>query len=119
MSVIIQLDYRDARPIYVQIKDGVKRMIATGAMAPGERLPGIRELAATLSINPNTIARAYKELEQEGYIHSVTGKGSFVSEDTTAAAAQKEQAMQHFDSAVRELLSLGVDLEELKRRLEK
>ncbi|MBQ9980823.1 MAG: GntR family transcriptional regulator [Oscillospiraceae bacterium] len=116
---MIQLDYRDARPIYVQIKDGVKRMIATGALAPGERLPGIRELAANLSINPNTIARAYKELEQEGYIYSVGGKGSFVSQETTAADAQKEQAMQRFDSAARELLSLGVDVEELIRRLEK
>ena len=76
---MLTLNYRDSRPIYEQIKDGLRRMIVTSAMAQDEKLPSVRALATQLSINPNTIQRAYNELEQEGYIYSVAGKGSFVS----------------------------------------
>ena len=75
---MLTLNYRDSRPIYEQIKDGLRRMIVTGAMAQDEKLPSVRALATQLSINPNTIQRAYNELEAEGYIYSVAGKGSFV-----------------------------------------
>ena len=75
---MICLNYRDSRPIYEQIKDGLKKLIVSGAMAPGEKLPSVRALAQQLSINPNTIQRAYNELENEGYIYSIAGKGSFV-----------------------------------------
>lgn len=116
---MIQLDYRDARPIYIQIMDGVKRLIVSGALSPGERLPGIRELAAMLSINPNTIAHAYKELEAEGYTCSVGGKGSFVSQGDEAANAHKAQLLEEFDRAAKALGAFGVGAEELKRRLDK
>ena len=76
---MLTLNYRDSRPIYEQIKDGLRRMIVTSAMAQDEKLPSVRAMATQLSINPNTIQRAYNELEQEGYIYSVAGKGSFVS----------------------------------------
>ena len=76
---MLTLNYRDSRPIYEQIKDGLRRMIVTGAMAQDEKLPSVRALATQLSINPNTIQRAYNELEAEGYIYSVAGKGSFSS----------------------------------------
>ena len=76
---MLTLNYRDSRPIYEQIKDGLRRMIVTGAMAQDEKLPSVRALATQLSINPNTIQRAYNELEAEGYIYSVAGKGRFVS----------------------------------------
>ena len=76
---MLTLNYRDSRPIYEQIKDGLRRMIVTGAMKQDEKLPSVRSLATQLSINPNTIQRAYNELEAEGYIYSVAGKGSFVS----------------------------------------
>ena len=72
---MLTLNYRDSRPIYEQIKDGLRRMIVTGAMAQDEKLPSVRALATQLSINPNTIQRAYNELEAEGYIYSVAGKG--------------------------------------------
>ena len=65
---MLTLNYRDSRPIYEQIKDGLRRMIVTGAMAQDEKLPSVRALATQLSINPNTIQRAYNELEAEGYI---------------------------------------------------
>ena len=65
---MLTLNYRDSRPIYEQIKDGLRRMIVTGAMAQDEKLPSVRALATQLSINPNTIQRAYNELEAEGYL---------------------------------------------------
>ena len=77
---MIQLNYRDSKPIYEQIKDGLKRLAITGAIATDEKLPSVRELASQLAINPNTIAKAFRELEQEGYIYTITGRGSFAAE---------------------------------------
>ena len=74
---MLTLNYRDSRPIYEQIKDGLRKLIVTGAIAPDEKLPSVRSLAMELAINPNTIQRAYAELETEGFIYSVPGKGSF------------------------------------------
>ena len=65
---MISLNYRDARPIYEQIKNGLKRLIVTGALKEGDKLPSVRSLATELAINPNTIQKAYNELENEGYI---------------------------------------------------
>ena len=104
---MISLNYRDSRPIYEQIRDGLRKLIVTGALSADEKLPSVRALAAQLAINPNTIQRAYNELEGEGYIYSVPGKGSFA-----AANAGAELLTQ-----VRELLSelryLGVSQQEL------
>lgn len=72
---MISLNYRDARPIYEQIKNGLKRLIVTGALKEGDKLPSVRSIATELAINPNTIQKAYNELENEGYIYSVPGKG--------------------------------------------
>ncbi len=76
---MISLNYRDGRPIYEQIKDGLRQLIVTGALREGEKLPSVRTLASSLAINPNTIQRAYTELESEGYIYSIAGKGSFAA----------------------------------------
>ena len=77
---MIHLDYRDARPIYEQVKDGLRKLMVTGALRGGDKLPSVRTLAMELAINPNTIQRAYSQLEAEGYIVSVSGKGNFVEE---------------------------------------
>ena len=77
---MIHLDYRDGRPIYCQIVESFQQQIRSGILKSGERLPSVRELAAELVINPNTIQRAYRELESQGWIVSVTGKGSFVAQ---------------------------------------
>ena len=77
---MVTINYRDGRPIYEQVKDDLRRLVVTGAMQPGEKLPSVRELAVSLAINPNTIQRAYHELESEGYIVSVPGKGSFCAQ---------------------------------------
>ena len=77
---MISINYRDPRPIYEQVKDGFRQLILSGVLKPDEKLPSVRELAGELAINPNTIQRAYRELEQEGCVCSVPGKGSFVSD---------------------------------------
>ena len=83
---MISLNYRDSRPIYEQIRDGLRKLIVTGALSADEKLPSVRALAAQLAINPNTIQRAYNELEGEGYIYSVPGKGSFAAAYAAADA---------------------------------
>ena len=110
---MISLNYRDSRPIYEQIKDGLRKLIVTGAMAPDEKLPSVRALATQLSINPNTIQRAYNELEGEGYIYSVPGKGSFASGSMDADAARRKELLTRVRELVTELRYLGVTDEEL------
>ena len=87
---MISINYRDPRPIYEQIQSELRRLMLTGALPPGSRLPSVRELAGQLAINPNTIQRAYRELEADGYILSVAGKGSFVAQVDQIAEQQKK-----------------------------
>ena len=110
---MISLNYRDSRPIYEQIRDGLRKLIVTGAMQPDEKLPSVRALAQQLSINPNTIQRAYNELESEGYIYSVPGKGSFASGDTGAEERRKQELLAQLRELTAELKYLGVSGEEL------
>lgn len=79
MITIIPIDLRSPKPIYEQIRDNIKHLIITGALKQDEKLPSIRELAQSTSINPNTIQKAMRELETEGFIYTVPGRGSFVS----------------------------------------
>ena len=74
---MISINYRDQRPVYEQIVDGFKKLIMTGLIKKDEKMPSVRELASQYAINPNTIQRAYRDLENDGYIYSVPGKGSF------------------------------------------
>ncbi len=111
---MISLNYRDSRPIYEQIKDGLRKLIVTGAMAPDEKLPSVRSLATQLSINPNTIQRAYNELENEGYIYSVPGKGSFAAGNAGADEARRKELKDKVRELVAELRYLGVSQEELQ-----
>ena len=115
---MIQLNYRDSRPIYEQIREGLRRLVITGAIATDEKLPSVRELASELAINPNTIQRAYRELETEGYIYTVSGKGSFAAEQSDVNGRRNEALLKEFDEIVRELLYLSGDKEALIRRIE-
>ena len=92
---MISLDYRDSRPLYQQVKDSLRRMMLTGLLPPDEKLPSVRSLATQLAINPNTIQRAYSELEAEGYIYSQEKRGYYVSpvqRPLTAPAHRQEAA---------------------------
>ena len=110
---MISLNYRDSRPIYEQIKDGLRKLIVTGALGTGEKLPSVRSLATQLSINPNTIQRAYNELEGEGYIYSVPGQGSFAAGNTGADEARRKELTEKLRELAAELKYLGVTGEEL------
>ena len=114
---MIHINFRDARPIYEQVRDGFRQLILTGVLPADSKLPSVRELAAELAINPNTIQRAYRELEAEGYICSVPGRGSFVRQDDTAARARRAELLERWDGLTKELLQLGLTEEELALRL--
>lgn len=104
---MISINPRDPRPIYLQIKEGLCRLILSGAVKTGERLPSVRELAGQLAINPNTIQRAYRELENDGFIYSVSGKGSFAAALAEVDAGRRSAKEQEFRAAAQELLRLG------------
>ena len=110
---MIHINFRDARPIYEQVKDGFCQLILSGALPPDYKLPSVRELASSLTINPNTIQRAYRTLEQEGYIVSVPGKGSFVCDGDQAARARRQELLERFDKLVKEMEQLGIPRRQL------
>ena len=115
---MIHLDYRDTRPIYSQITDSFREQILSGILCTGDKLPSVRELAGSLAINPNTIQRAYRELEMEGWIASVPGKGCFVCGIPGATQKQQKELLNTFDRTAGALLALGLTRQELISRLE-
>lgn len=114
---MVHLDYRDTRPIYIQILDGLKEQIATGVLLPGDKLPSVRELAASLAINPNTIQRSYKLLEMDGWIATMPGKGCFVSRNQKALQQEIDRWYAAFDEAAENLAALGITTEQLIEHL--
>ena len=114
---MVHLDYRDARPIYTQIVDNFKSQICAGILQSGEKLPSVRELAGQLAINPNTIQRAYETLEQEGYVYSVPGKGSFAAPRDGVDTQRRARLLEQWQALTRELLYLGVEAEDLRGRI--
>ena len=114
---MISINYRDPRPIYEQIQSELRRLMLTGALPPGSRLPSVRELAGQLAINPNTIQRAYRRLEAEGWIATVPGKGCFVWQVDQIAEQQKKQAVGAFLAAAQRLRALGLTQAQLTQLL--
>ena len=94
------------------------RSILTGVMQPEERLPSVRDLSSQLAVNPNTVQRAYRDLETEGYICSMAGKGSFVAPDKRVDQNRVELLLRQFDEAAAELRFMGFSVEELSRRIQ-
>ena len=107
------INYRDSRPIYEQIMDELRKMIISGVFAPDEKLPSVRELAQQLAINPNTIQRAYRELELTGYIYSVAGKGNFAAPRSDVDEGRRRALLERLSETARELRFLGVSDEEI------
>ena len=114
---MISLNYRDQRPIYEQVKDGLRHLVVTGALQAGDKLPSVRALASSLAINPNTIQRAYESLEAEGYLCTVAGKGSFAAPQAGINQARREELLRQFDETATELLFLGLTPAELAERI--
>ncbi len=115
---MLQLNYRDAKPIYEQIKEGIRYLLLSNAIAADEKLPSVRELASNLAINPNTIQRAYRELETEGYVYSKQGKGTFASATSFIHKTREQELLTVFDDVVTELFVLDVPKEKLEQRME-
>ena len=109
---MIHLDYRDNRPIYEQVRDGLRKLMVTGILRSGDKLPSVRALAMELAINPNTIQRAYAQLEAEGYILSVSGKGTFVAELDKQNRQRRAELEEKLRPVREELRSLGMTAEE-------
>ena len=110
---MIQLDFGDHRPLYEQICEKIKGLIISGVLVENDKIPYVREMAAILAINPNTIQKAYKELESEGYIYSVTAKGYFVTPRASTDVGKNAELLAKFSDTVRELMYLGKTKNEL------
>lgn len=115
---MIIIDYKDTRPIYEQIVERYKVLILKGAMQPDKQLPSVRNLAMELSINPNTIQKAYAELERQGFIYVIKGRGNFVSGDSGLVERRKRECIEQILALVREVLEIGMSKTELIREIE-
>lgn len=111
---MIILDYKDRRPIYEQIVERFQELMVTGVLEKDTQLPSVRSLAMELSINPNTIQRAYAELERQGYIYSVKGKGNFVAENSHIKESKREALCKQQEELAKEAFALGVERERLE-----
>ena len=117
---MIEIDYRDKRPIYEQIKEKLKNLIISGAIKENEKIPSVRELAAETAINPNTIQKAYKELENENYIYSVRAKGYFVSGvKEINDHINIDELKEHLKEVLNELYFLRMDYSEVIDEVDK
>ena len=115
---MIHLDYSSSNPIYLQIKENIKKLILSGGLKENESLPSVRTLASTLAINVNTVIRAYRELESEGYIYSIQGKGNFISKIDDIK--DKEHYLEEkLVSLIKEAREVNVDKKELIELIEK
>ena len=110
---MVTINYKDGRPFYEQVKEDLRRLVVSGVLRPGDKLPSVRELAGQLAINPNTIQRAYRELETEGYIVSVPGKGSFAAERESENDRRRAELLAQLAETVKELRWLGMTAEEI------
>ncbi|QAT43165.1 GntR family transcriptional regulator [Aminipila luticellarii] len=114
---MFQLDLKSRKTIYEQVVDNLKELIIAEVLQPEEKLPSVRELSKTLTVNPNTIQKAYRELEYQGYIYTVTGLGTFVAEprETAINPIQLEEITARIENDIKELYFLGLNVEEIKK----
>ena len=116
---MIHLDHRDSRPIYDQIADNFRRQIRSGVLRCGDKLPSVRELSAQLTINPNTIQKAYAELERQGFIYTVKGRGNFVSGSEMLLIERRESCLKQILALVKEAMEYGISREEILAEIAK
>ena len=117
---MFRLDLSDRRPLYEQIKERFEELIIKGVLKEKDKIPSVRELALKLTINPNTIQKAYRELENEGFIYSVKAKGSFVApHNKTAQKIDNGEIMEELKTLVSKLKFSGVSLKEISSVVEK
>lgn len=113
---MLQLDLKSRKSIYEQVMDQLKEQIMTGQMATGEKLSSVRELSKSITVNPNTVQKAYRELERQGYVYTTSGVGTFVADrsEIHADLPALQKAQENLDDAFRQLLFLGIGYEKAK-----
>ena len=113
---MLQLDLKSRKSIYEQVMDQLKEQIMTGQMATGEKLPSVRELSKSITVNPNPVQKAYRELERQGYVYTTSGVGTFVADrsEIHADLPALQKAQENLDDAFRQLLFLGIGYEKAK-----
>lgn len=112
---MITIDYKDSRPLFEQISDKLGTLILHGVYEADSKLPSVRILAMELAINPNTIQKAYADLERKGYIYSVKGKGNFVSDTNKIQEERKLDILKKMEELISEAISLGIEKDELEK----
>ncbi len=115
---MILLDYRDKRPIYEQIVEKLEQMIASSALEPLTKMPSVRSLAMELSVNPNTVQRAYAQLELDGYLYTVSGRGSFVTAESEWKENRQGKILKEWQDAALKAKAAGITKEQLIEKLQ-
>ena len=120
MNCTVLIDYQNRTPIYLQIVTKIEEHVALGVLKPNEQIPSIRELAITLGINPNTVKKAYEILEQKNVIHTISTKGTFISNNASQVLEDAiEKELLSLKEHISNLQKLGLSKEEIRRRIEK
>ena len=114
---MIILDYKDRRPIYEQVVSKLEELMLLGVMKENEPLPSVRSFAMELSINPNTIQRAYAELERQGYIYSVKGRGSFVADNRQIRERKRQEIWDQLELLIRDAKGTGITMLEFQEQV--
>lgn len=110
---MIILDYKDSRPIYEQMTDKIRKLIINRVLEPDSRMPSVRSLAVDLSVNPNTVQKAYAQLEREGFLYTIKGRGNFVAYNENLKQHVKEDYAQKLQGLFKEAKEAGISREEL------
>lgn len=111
---MIKIDYKDSRSLHEQIEDGIKTLIINKILSTDEQLPSVRELSISLTVNPNTVQKAYKQLEADGFIYSIKGKGNFIAPVShTKDSAKINELYENLQTAVKALMYLGESEEKI------
>ena len=114
---MIVLDYRDRRPLYEQVTEKLEELMFSGVLPSDSRLPSVRSMATELSINPNTIQRAYAELERQGYIYSVKGRGSFVADNRQIRERKRQEIWDQLELLIRDAKGTGITMLEFQEQV--
>lgn len=116
-AAVIKLDMQSRKPIYEQLKEQILRLTMLGVLSADEKLPSVRSLARDVGINPNTVQKAYQELERDGIIYTVGGKGSFVAGNDEGVHLRRQKALDEVAAAVRQACDSGCSEEEILQRV--
>ncbi len=107
------INYQDSRPIYEQIVENFKTQMYKGILQEGDQMPSVRSLAVELSTNPNTVQKAYTELERQGFIYTVKGRGNFVKGDVLLKENKKKELVKQIVELFSEAVDIGLSIDEL------